>query len=53
LDDDGSKPPTDLFGGQIHIMVADVNTGLPLPRDRNPALTDLPTLSKTVIDWTG
>jgi hypothetical protein len=40
---------TDLFGGQIQSMVADFNTGLPLPCDRNPALPDLPTLSKTVM----
>jgi hypothetical protein len=40
---------TDLFGGQIQSMVADFNTGVPLPRDRNPALLDLPALSKTVV----
>ena len=52
---------TDLLGGQIQIMVADFNTGLPqlkagkvnalavLTRDRNPALPDVPTLSETVM----
>ena len=52
---------TDLLGGQIQIMIADFNTGLPqlkagkvnalavLTRDRNPALPDVPTLSETVM----
>ena len=52
---------TDLLGGQIQIMVADFNTGLPqlkagkvnalavLTRDRNPALPDVPTLTETVM----
>ena len=52
---------TDLLGGQIQIMVADFNTGMPqlkagkvnalavLTRDRNPALPDVPTLSETVM----
>jgi tripartite-type tricarboxylate transporter receptor subunit TctC len=52
---------TDLLGGQIQIMVADFNTGLPqlkagkvnalavLTRDRNPALPNVPTLSETVM----
>jgi tripartite-type tricarboxylate transporter receptor subunit TctC len=52
---------TDLLGGQIQIMVADFNTGIPqlkagkvhalavLTRDRNPALPDVPTLSETVM----
>ena len=52
---------TDLLGGQIQIMVADFNTGLPqvsadkirplavLTRDRNPALPDVPTLNETVM----
>jgi tripartite-type tricarboxylate transporter receptor subunit TctC len=52
---------TDLLGGQIQIMVADFNTGLPqlkagkvsalavLTRDRNPTLPDVPTLSETVM----
>ena len=52
---------TDLLGGQIQIMVADLNGGMPqlkagkvnalavLTRDRNPALPDVPTLSETVM----
>ena len=52
---------TDLLGGQIQIMVADFNTGMPqlkagkvnalavLTRDRNPALPDVPTLTETVM----
>jgi tripartite-type tricarboxylate transporter receptor subunit TctC len=52
---------TDLIGGQIQIMIADFNTGMPqlkagkvsalavLTRDRNPALPDVPTLSETVM----
>ena len=52
---------TDLLGGQIQIMIADFNTGMPqlkagkvnalavLTRDRNPALPDVPTLSETVM----
>ena len=52
---------TDLLGGQIQIMVADFNTGMPqlkagkvnalavLTRDRNPALPNVPTLSETVM----
>jgi tripartite-type tricarboxylate transporter receptor subunit TctC len=52
---------TDLLGGQIQIMVADFNTGLPqlkagkvnalavLTRDRNPALPNVATLSETVM----
>ena len=52
---------TDLLGGQIQIMVADFNTGMPqlkagkvnalavLTRDRHPALPDVPTLSETVM----
>ena len=52
---------TDLIGGQIPIMVADFNTGMPqlragkikalavLTRERNPALPDVPTLSETVM----
>jgi tripartite-type tricarboxylate transporter receptor subunit TctC len=52
---------TDLLGGQIQIMVADFNTGMPqlkagkvkalavLTRDRNPALPDVPTLHETVM----
>jgi tripartite-type tricarboxylate transporter receptor subunit TctC len=52
---------TDLLGGQIQIMIADFNTGLPqvradkirplavLTRDRNPALPDVPTLNETVM----
>jgi tripartite-type tricarboxylate transporter receptor subunit TctC len=52
---------TDLLGGQIQIMIADFNTGIPqlkggkvkalavLTRDRNPALPDVPTLSETVM----
>jgi tripartite-type tricarboxylate transporter receptor subunit TctC len=52
---------TDLIGGQIPIMVADFNTGLPqlkagkvkalavLTRERNPALPDVPTLHETVM----
>lgn len=52
---------TDLLGGQIQIMVADFNTGMPqlkagkvnalavLTQDRNPALPDVPTLSETVM----
>ena len=52
---------TDLLGGQIQIMVADFNTGMPqlkagkvnalavLTRDRNPALPDVPTLAETVM----
>ncbi len=52
---------TDLLGGQIPIMVADFNTGMPqfkagkvkalavLTRERNPALPDVPTLSETVM----
>ncbi len=44
----------DLFGGQIQ-TVADFNTGLPLPRDRNPTLPDVPTFSEPAmprwIDW--
>jgi tripartite-type tricarboxylate transporter receptor subunit TctC len=51
----------DLLGGQIPIMVADFNTGMPqfkagkvkalavLTRERNPALPDVPTLSETVM----
>ena len=52
---------TDLLGGQIQIMVADFNTGLPqlkagkvnalavLTRNRHPALPNVPTLSETVM----
>jgi tripartite-type tricarboxylate transporter receptor subunit TctC len=52
---------TDLLGGQIQIMIADFNTGIPqlkagkvnalavLTRDRNPALPDVPTLHETVM----
>jgi tripartite-type tricarboxylate transporter receptor subunit TctC len=52
---------TDLLGGQIQIMVADFNTGIPqlkagkvnalavLTRERNPALPDVPTLHETVM----
>jgi tripartite-type tricarboxylate transporter receptor subunit TctC len=52
---------TDLLGGQIQIMVADFNNGMPqlkagkvkalavLTRDRHPALPDVPTLSETVM----
>jgi len=52
---------TDLLGGQIQIMVADFNTGIPqlkagkvnalavLTRTRNSALPDVPTLSETVM----
>ena len=52
---------TDLLGGQIQIMIADFNTGMPqlkagkvnalavLTRDRNPALPDVPTLNETVM----
>jgi tripartite-type tricarboxylate transporter receptor subunit TctC len=52
---------TDLLGGQIQIMIADFNTGMPqlkagkvsalavLTRNRNPALPDVPTLSETVM----
>jgi tripartite-type tricarboxylate transporter receptor subunit TctC len=52
---------TDLLGGQIQIMVADFNTGIPqlkagkvnalavLTRDRHPALPNVPTLSETVM----
>lgn len=52
---------TDLLGGQIQIMIADFNTGIPqvkagkvkplavLTRDRNPALPDVPTLNETVM----
>jgi tripartite-type tricarboxylate transporter receptor subunit TctC len=52
---------TDLIGGQIPIMVADFNTGMPqlkagkvkalavLTRERNPALPDVPTLNETVM----
>ncbi len=52
---------TDLIGGQIPIMVADFNTGMPqlkagkvkalavLTRERNPALPDVPTLHETVM----
>ena len=52
---------TDLLGGQIPIMVADFNTGMPqlkagkvkalavLTRERNPALPDVPTLHETVM----
>jgi tripartite-type tricarboxylate transporter receptor subunit TctC len=52
---------TDLIGGQIQIMIADYNTGMPqlragrvnalavLTRTRNPALPDVPTLSETVM----
>lgn len=52
---------TDLIGGQIPIMVADFNTGMPqlragkikalavLTRERNPALPEVPTLSETVM----
>ncbi len=52
---------TDLLGGQISIMVADFNTGMPqlkagkvkalavLTRERNPALPDVPTLHETVM----
>ena len=51
----------DLIGGQIPIMVADFNTGMPqlkagkvnalavLTRERNPALPDVPTLHETVM----
>ena len=52
---------TDLLGGQIQIMVADFNTGMPqlkagkvnalavLTRDRHPALPNVPTLNETVM----
>jgi tripartite-type tricarboxylate transporter receptor subunit TctC len=52
---------TDLIGGQIQIMVADFNTGIPqlkagkvnalavLTRDRHPSLPDVPALSETVM----
>jgi tripartite-type tricarboxylate transporter receptor subunit TctC len=52
---------TDLLGGQIQIMVADFNTGIPqltagrvhalavLTRTRHPRLPDVPTLSETVM----
>ena len=52
---------TDLLGGQIQIMVADLNAGMPqlkagkvnalavLTRARHPALPDVPTLSETVM----
>ena len=52
---------TDLLGGQIQIMIADYNTGMPqlrggkvnalavLTKDRNPALPNVPTLSETVM----
>jgi tripartite-type tricarboxylate transporter receptor subunit TctC len=52
---------TDLIGGQIQIMVADFNTGMPqlkagkvnalavLTRTRHPSLPDVPTLSETVM----
>ena len=52
---------TDLIGGQIQIMIADFNTGIPqlkagkvnalavLTRDRHPALPNVPTLSETVM----
>ena len=52
---------TDLIGGQIPIMIADFNTGMPqlkagkvkalavLTRERNPALPDVPTLHETVM----
>ena len=51
----------DLIGGQIPIMVANFNTGMPqlkagkvkalavLTRERNPALPDVPTLHQTVM----
>ena len=52
---------TDLLGGQIQIMIADFNTGMPqlkagkvkaiavLTRERNPALPEVPTLHETVM----
>jgi tripartite-type tricarboxylate transporter receptor subunit TctC len=52
---------TDLLGGQIQIMIADFNTGIPqlkagkvnalavLTRQRNPALPEVPTLHETVM----
>jgi tripartite-type tricarboxylate transporter receptor subunit TctC len=52
---------TDLLGGQIQIMIADFNTGIPqlkagkvkalavLTRERNPSLPDVPTLHETVM----
>ena len=52
---------TDLIGGQIQIMVADFNTGIPqlkagkvnalavLTRDRHPSLPEVPSLSETVM----
>jgi tripartite-type tricarboxylate transporter receptor subunit TctC len=52
---------TDLIGGQIPIMIADFNTGMPqlkagkvkalavLTRERHPALPDVPTLHETVM----
>jgi tripartite-type tricarboxylate transporter receptor subunit TctC len=52
---------TDLLAGQIQVMVADFNTGMPqlkagkvnalavLTRNRHPALPDVPTLSETVM----
>jgi tripartite-type tricarboxylate transporter receptor subunit TctC len=52
---------TDLLGGQIQIMIADYNTGMPqlrggkvnalavLTKERNPALPNVPTLSETVM----
>jgi tripartite-type tricarboxylate transporter receptor subunit TctC len=52
---------TDLLGGQIQIMIADLNNGMPqlkagkvkalavLTRDRHPALPDVPTLHETVM----
>ena len=51
----------DLIGGQIPIMIADFNTGMPqlkagkvkalavLTRERHPALPDVPTLHETVM----
>jgi tripartite-type tricarboxylate transporter receptor subunit TctC len=52
---------TDLLGGQIQIMIADFNTGIPqlkggkvnalavLTRNRHPNLPDVPTLNETVM----
>jgi tripartite-type tricarboxylate transporter receptor subunit TctC len=52
---------TDLLGGQIQVMIADFNTGIPqlrggkvkalavLTRNRHPNLPDVPTLSETVM----
>jgi tripartite-type tricarboxylate transporter receptor subunit TctC len=52
---------TDLLGGQVQIMVADFNTGIPqlkagkvnalavLTRDRHPSLPNVPTLNETVM----